>query len=249
MQRGLPFGGAALPMPVEPAAGGGAAQTTSGWWWTCGAATSACSTALGLGGTLAFGGWLVALSAQHANAACPVPLALWARVQGALALTAGGLGILAAVATLASLRAASVPALLTSTGCVVSAATLTSLATLGVLIWGLVLAFGHDLWQRQHTPGGSPPCVPELYNPTSIALIVIATLAAVSLVGSLLLRCCCWCCCAPAPAAAKGDEDAADREERSTWMRMMAPAFPLHDSETGGGGGGGGWGRGAHGEA
>ena len=95
---------------------------------------------------------------------CEVPLAKWAVIYGALLLSSGGFGIVSAV-TFFFARVAGYALY------VVSAAA--GAGGFGVLIWGSVLAFSFDRWQRIVVSQALPsPCDKTLYHPIASVIIV-----------------------------------------------------------------------------
>ena len=211
---------------------------------------------------LSLGIWLLVLASAQASAVCEVPLAAFARVDGACYLVAGLLGGVAAAAfvlwapPLEGAGGGGVPRAALAGGLVsVCALAALALGWLGVKLWGTVLLFGNDLWTRQMLQGAAAlpaPCDPALYSPLAIFMIIAWTLPA-GLLGLAALAALAFAL-AEAYAAATGagarkrrDEDAAAEAERNPWlaefegMRATNPwerdvAHALDDDASSGGG-------------
>lgn len=221
-------------IPSTPTRGSGAGGAT------CFFVTLGIVATLVLAGVAMMGGWLLSLGVQYAGAPCSVPLALWARIYGGLIIGGVALVLIMAVAGL-------------SDACLTAYAKVTdytivplhamlqqtlNIGLAGVGIWGLVLAFGDNLWPAQQAAardGTTPRCDAALYQPIALFLIVTWSIAAVALVAACLTACvvlCCSCTCRCCRRAS--DSDAKEDDGDGTfadYARMIYPS--LRDNEAG----------------
>lgn len=147
-------------------------------WWLLALVVTSFIIALGLAV------FLLWLGIEHSDSACDVPLASYARGEGAIWSVVAGL--LAVVAALDILNPRKLECWRTSLAASLCAACLLLtmlLAWLGVKIYGSILLYADALYSRMQSP--SPPCADDLYWPLSTYMIiswVVPVLALVLLV-------------------------------------------------------------------
>jgi hypothetical protein len=122
------------------------------------------------------GGWLLWMASRFSQAACEVPLVLYARVDGAASVFAAVCLLIILTFCFTDVKPRQGPWWACSVGaalCSVCFLATLLLGWLGIKIWGSVLLYGDGLWTRmKHAEPGSEPCDPQLYHPLSIFMIV-----------------------------------------------------------------------------
>jgi hypothetical protein len=125
------------------------------------------------------GAWLLWLGSHYSTASCPVPLATYSVVDGAMNVTAGVALLIVFLwwhlRVKPSQQSFLWPASLGLAMLSLCALLVVILSYLGVKIWGTTLAFGDALWTKMHaatTEISELPCAPALYFPLAVFLII-----------------------------------------------------------------------------